>query len=116
MSGVAVEDIDFFNPHEARMAKQAGTTPEERASMRGCLEGGMFVDGFRSVHPDASGQYTYWSQRARNRPRNRGLRIDYFLLSPSMAASDALVDVQHLQDLEGSDHCPILMTLRLDRL
>lgn len=31
---VAVEDDDFFNPHEARMARQAGTTPQERESMR----------------------------------------------------------------------------------
>lgn len=113
---VAVEDLDFFNPHEKRMAKQAGTTPEERASMRRCLESGSFVDGFRSVHPQANGQYTYWSQRARNRPRNRGLRLDYFLLSSNLLASSALVDVQHLTHLEGSDHCPIVTTLRLDVL
>ena len=114
---VAVEDLDFFNPHEARMKKQAGTTPEERASMREMLApaGGM-VDGFRHVHANADGQFTYWSQRARNRPRNRGLRIDYALVSAGLVASGALVDVQHLQHLEGSDHCPVVMTLRLDRL
>ena len=75
-----------------------------------------FVDGFRHVHPTATGQFTYWSQRARNRPRNRGLRIDYALLSGGLITSDALVDVQHLVALEGSDHCPVLLTLRLDRL
>jgi exodeoxyribonuclease III len=114
---VAVADADFFNPGESRMAKQAGTTPEERESMRRFLDPETgFADGFRMLHPNARGQFTYWSQRARNRPQNRGLRLDYFLLSSSLVAADALVDVQHLHQLEGSDHCPILMTLRLDRL
>ena len=114
---VAVEDADFFNPTEPRMAKQAGTTPAERASMRAHLAmpgpAGL-LDGFRRLHPAAGGQYTYWSQRARNRPRNRGLRLDYFLLSSPMLSS--LVDCQILPELHGSDHCPVVMTLRMDEL
>ena len=114
---VAQEDADFFNPHEARMARQAGTTPEERESMREYARSPHnMADGFRAVHPHAKGQFTYWSQRARNRGRNRGLRIDYALVSSGLLAAGALVDVQHLQELEGSDHCPIIMTLRLDKL
>eukprot|EP00966_Prymnesium_polylepis_P223057 5159568-Prymnesium_polylepis.1 len=45
-------------------------------------------DAYREVHPAAAGQYTYWSQRARNRPRNRGLRIDYFLVGGAMPAGE----------------------------
>jgi AP endonuclease-1 len=113
---VAAEDIDFLNPHEPRMAKQAGTTPEERASFRLYAEAPLgLTDAFRHVHPHAQGQYTYWSQRARNRPRNRGLRIDYFLLSQGLLAAGGagspLRDVQLLQGLHGSDHCPIIMHL-----
>ena len=112
---VAVEDIDFFNPHEKRMAKQAGTTPQERQSMRLYYEPPFsMADAFRIKHPDAKGQYSYWSQRARNRPRNRGLRLDYFLLSSPMLSS--LVDCQILPELHGSDHCPVVMTLRMDEL
>jgi exodeoxyribonuclease III len=114
---VAVGDADFFNPDELRMAKQAGTTAEERASMRRYAEAPLFMtDAFRSCHPHATGQYTYWSQRARNRPRNRGLRLDYFLLSSSVMAADALRDVQHRHELEGSDHCPVVVELELGRL
>lgn len=114
---VAVGDADFFNPDEMRMAKQAGTTAEERASMRRYAEAPLFMtDAFRSCHPHATGQYTYWSQRARNRPRNRGLRLDYFLLSSSVMAADALRDVQHRHELEGSDHCPVVVELELGRL
>jgi exodeoxyribonuclease III len=112
---VAVEDADFFNPGEPRMAKQAGTTPMERKSFRAYTKPPLqLVDGFRQAHPDAHGQFTYWSQRARNRPRNRGLRLDYFLLTSGLAS--ALIDVQHLQLLTGSDHCPVLMQLDLARL
>lgn len=39
-----------------------------------------FSDAFRIAHPHAEGQFTFWSQRARARPINRGLRLDYFLL------------------------------------
>ena len=69
-------------------------------------------DTFRLRHGEARGQYTYWSQRSRARPRNRGLRIDYFLVPQAMPA-EAVVDVQILQDLPGSDHCPLLLELNL---
>ena len=40
------------------MAKQAGTTPRERASFREYADGPLrLVDGFRTAHPDARGQY-----------------------------------------------------------
>ena len=114
---VAVEDADFYNPEAKHMATQAGTTPEERASMRARLANSGYVDAFRARHPEASGQYTYWSQRARNRPRNRGLRLDYWLVAEAVAGgSGALADAQHLQRLGGSDHCPILLTLDAEAL
>ena len=114
---VAVEDEDFFNPGEARMAQQAGTTPAERASMRRYAGAPLqMVDSFRHLHPEAQGQFTYWSQRARNRPRNRGLRLDYALLSSALVSSGVLVDLQHRADLEGSDHCPIVLSLDLEKL
>lgn len=34
--------------------------------------------------PAASGQFTYWSQRTRARPFNKGLRLDYFVCSKEM--------------------------------
>ena len=73
------------------------------------------ADAFRTAWPHAAGQYTYWSQRARNRPVNRGLRIDYFLLPPALPPA-ALVDCQHLQHLAGSDHAPVLLELDLAQL
>jgi len=113
---VAHEDVDFHNPAERRTLTQAGTTPEERASLRCFLAPPLGMrDAFRQVHGRAAGQYTYWSQRARARPANRGLRIDYFLLASGVPPA-AVVDVQHLQEMHGSDHCPILLELDLARL
>jgi exonuclease III len=69
---------DRLSPRFPLPLSQAGTTPLERASMRSTLT--SFSDAFRLAHPHAEGQFTFWSQRARGRPRNRGLRLDYFLL------------------------------------
>ena len=43
--------------------------------------------------PYPRGVFSYWSQRARNRNVNRGLRLDYFLASPAAMplVSDAFV-------------------------
>ena len=118
---VAVEDIDFYNPAARHVAKQAGLTPEERASARLLTSAAPGTDGlgmldcFRLRHPHAAGQYTYWSQRARNRPLNRGLRLDYFLLS-SGAPPAAVLEAQHLQQQLGSDHAPVLLELDLAQL
>jgi len=113
---VAVGDDDLYNPDERRVDKQAGTTPEERASMRSWFEPPYsFTDAYRALHPLARGQFTYWSLRARNRPRNRGLRLDYFLLSEHVPRA-ALLNCQNLHRLHGSDHCPVVLTLDLDAL
>mmetsp|Transcript_60900 Transcript_60900/g.170293 ORF Transcript_60900/g.170293 Transcript_60900/m.170293 type:complete len:663 (-) Transcript_60900:75-2063(-) len=65
--------------------KQAGLTPEERESFSMLLEHTGMVDTFRALHPDASGVFSYFSQRVpRNRQLNRGLRLDYVLASQSL--------------------------------
>lgn len=65
-----------------------------------------YSDAFRLVHGDeASGVYSYWSTRARNRQVNRGLRIDYVLASPATVGD--VTDAFVLDDVLGSDHCPV---------
>lgn len=67
------------------LKKFAGITPEERNSFPLLLEGADLVDTFRALHPDASGVFSYFSQRVvQNRPLNRGLRLDYVLASSSL--------------------------------
>lgn len=67
------------------LKKAAGLTPEERESFGKLLESADLVDTFRAIHPDATGAFSYFSQRiVQNRSLNRGLRLDYVLASTSL--------------------------------
>ncbi|CAE8628422.1 unnamed protein product [Polarella glacialis] len=109
---VAHEDKDIWNAQAPHVFKSAGTTPQERESFTKLLESG-FVDGFSVSHPQVLGAFTYWSVRAGNRKKNRGLRLDYVLASKGMVSKRGdsngpfLVDTFHLPKLAPGDHCPV---------
>ena len=115
-------DEDIYNVDAPHTKKQCGLTPEERASWTRTLEEVRLVDTFRAFHPNARGWYSYWSGRAGNKPRNRGLRLDYFAASERIAAGAGggggvrVVDSFVLDKLvaEASDHAPVGITLALD--
>ena len=104
---VAHREIDLSNPKTNR--KNAGFTNEERANMDAILEAG-FVDSFRHQHPDAIDRYSWWSYRAGARQRNIGWRIDYFIVSSLLRDNIARADI--LDQVTGSDHCPVLLELK----
>jgi exodeoxyribonuclease-3 len=54
-------------------------------------------------------RYTWWSYRAAARKRNIGWRIDYFCVSEGIKDRIAQADI--LDQIEGSDHCPVLLEL-----
>ncbi|KAH9545782.1 hypothetical protein CY35_12G064700 [Sphagnum magellanicum] len=104
----AHQEIDIHHPDGN--LQSAGYTPEERASFaRNFLEKG-FVDTFRNQHPNAVG-YTYWGYRSGARPKNQGWRLDYFLVSELLA--NRVYDSYILPDVDGSDHCPIGLILKM---
>ena len=104
---VAHEEIDLKNPKTNR--RNAGFTDEEREAMTRLLDSG-FVDTFRRLHP-AEVTYSWWSYRFRAREKNTGWRIDYFLVSESLAPQVAEAKI-HTQ-IMGSDHCPVEVDLDL---
>ena len=110
-------DYDIWN-FQDKPKKYAGITDEERADYSKMLDQG-FVDSFRHFHPDAKGQFTWWSQRNPNaRSENKGLRLDYFVCSQDLVTQGAgpkIHDCYILQDeCEGvSDHCPLVLTLKV---
>ncbi|MBW2296481.1 MAG: endonuclease/exonuclease/phosphatase family protein, partial [Deltaproteobacteria bacterium] len=65
-----------------------------------------FVDAWRYLYPDRV-KYSWWSYRAAARKRNIGWRIDYFIVSQGLAGAIDKVDM--LNDIMGSDHCPVLL-------
>jgi len=105
---VAHREIDLTNPKTNR--KNAGFTDEEREGLSNLLAEG-FLDSFRHLHPDEEGAYSWWSYRAGARSRNIGWRIDYFIISDDLATS--VRDACILPEWEGSDHCPVGLSLTL---
>ena len=105
---VAHTENDLANPKTNR--KNAGFTDEEREGLSNLLAEG-FLDSFRHLYPDKEGVYSWWSYRAGARARNVGWRIDYFVVSDDLAAS--VRDSWVLPEWEGSDHCPVGLSLTL---
>lgn len=103
---VAHRDIDVYDP--IRLAKESGFLPEERAWFDSFLALG-FVDTFRHFHPEEKGAFTWWSYVERARPVNRGWRIDYVCVTKGLAP--ALTRASILDEVEGSDHCPVFIEI-----
>ena len=103
---VAHEEIDLKNPDTNHQS--AGFSDEERGKLTELLSAG-FTDSFRYLYPDKRDAYSWWSYRTAARKRNAGWRIDYFLLSDRLRES--LTDAFILSEVEGSDHCPVGVTL-----
>lgn len=100
---VAHKAIDLARP-KANYNKSAGYMQEEIDGMDR-FTGGGFVDTFRHFHPDQTDVYSWWSYRAGARQKNVGWRIDYFLASESLLPS--IKNAWILNDIVGSDHCPV---------
>ena len=105
---VAHAEIDLKNPGPNR--GNAGFSDEERGKFTELLDAG-FTDTFRALYPDATGAYSWWSYRFNARANNAGWRIDYFLVSDRIA--DRIGDAFILNQIEGSDHCPVGLELSL---
>ena len=104
---VAPNEIDLKNPGANR--KRAGFTDEERGKFAELIDAG-FTDAFRYLYPDKEGAYTWWSYRFGARANNAGWRIDHFVLSNRIAEN--VNDVVILNEIQGSDHCPVLLDIK----
>ena len=105
---VAHQEIDLKNPGPNRGS--AGFSDQERQKMTELLASG-FADTFRTLHPDVTGAYSWWSYRFNARKNNAGWRIDYFIVSQRLM--DKVTDAAIRAELEGRDHCPVAVVLAL---
>lgn len=101
---VAHQAIDIARPKD-NYNKSAGYTQDEIDGMSNLLAAG-YVDSFRLLHPDEV-KYSWWSFRMNARERNIGWRIDYFVVSDQLKERIKLADI--LTEVEGSDHCPVVI-------
>ena len=104
---VAHKEIDLKNPKTNR--KNAGFTDEEREKMTTLLASG-FIDSFRHFYPDRTEIYSWWSYMFNARDNNAGWRIDYFLVSDNI--KDKMISADILNDIYGSDHCPVTLEIK----
>jgi exodeoxyribonuclease-3 len=102
----AHREIDLARPRENR--DTTGFLPVERTWLD-ALTGLGWIDTFRHVHGDQPGAYSWWTVRVDARARNVGWRIDYAFASPDLAPRIAGAAIH--KDVEGSDHCPVSVTL-----
>ncbi len=105
---VAHKEIDLKNP--ATNHRNAGFTDEERSCFSRLLDSG-FIDTYRYFYPDKEGAYSWWSYRFKGRERNIGWRIDYFLVSQRLETALEGADIRN--DILGSDHCPVTLSLNI---
>lgn len=103
----AHKEIDLAEPDKNR--KNSGFLPEERAWIDNLIRLG-YVDVFRNFHKDG-GLYTFWDQVTRKRENNLGWRIDYFMVSEDFADNIVSSDVH--MNVQGSDHCPVSIEVKL---
>lgn len=101
----AHQDIDLARPKQNM--RISGFLPEERAWMDRLASHG-FVDTFRRFNGEP-GNYTWWDLKTGARERNVGWRLDYFFVSDDLV--DSLVEASILNEVTGSDHCPVSLTL-----
>lgn len=97
----AHKEIDLARPKENE--GRSGFLPVERAWMDTFADHG-YIDTFRHFRKEPD-QYSWWDLKTRARERNVGWRIDYFFVNKAFLpyVKNAFI----LQDIMGSDHCPI---------
>ena len=93
--------IDIHNPEKQQ--NTSGFLPEEREWFRQFVDD-KYIDSFREFHPDPH-HYSWWSYRAGARQKNKGWRIDYFMVTSSL--KDKLSSAFILPEVKHSDHCPV---------
>ncbi len=103
-------DDDVFDP--AQFQKSTHVTPAERAAFQGFLD-----DGYAEVTRAHAPGYTYWDYYRQRFERDRGLKIDFVVASPSLASrvTGAFIDKDERDPAQGtgspSDHAPVVVDL-----
>jgi exodeoxyribonuclease-3 len=103
---VAHQEIDIARP-KANYNVSPGYTQREIDGMDAYLSNGL-MDSFRMFYPNEV-KYSWWSFRAGARAKNIGWRLDYFLTDEALKPRIKKAEI--LNEIMGSDHCPILLEL-----
>lgn len=99
-------DADVFDPAQFRTSTHV--TPPERAAFQAFLD-----DGYVEVTREYAPGYTYWDYYRQRFERDRGLKIDFAVCSPALAArvTGASIDRDERAGKGASDHAPVIVDL-----
>jgi exodeoxyribonuclease-3 len=100
-------DADVFDP--AQFKNSTHVTPPERAAFQAFLD-----DGYAEVTRAHAPGYTYWDYYRNRASRDRGLKIDFVLATPTLAkrVTSAFIDREERMNEPGaSDHAPVVVEL-----
>ncbi|RXJ98126.1 exodeoxyribonuclease III [Arcobacter sp. CECT 8989] len=104
----AHKDIDL---KKTKIYSKSGFSDIEREYFNKFIENN-FIDTFRYINGDIDNAYTLFPYRSKAREKKEGWRIDYILISEDL--KDKLKDAFILEDILGSDHCPIGIEIDLE--
>ncbi len=103
---IAHKEIDLKNWRSNQ--KNSGFLPEERTWLSKVFDEQGWVDVYRRLHPDTTGEaYTWWSNRGQAWANNVGWRIDYQIATPGIAAKAKKASV--FKERRFSDHAPLII-------
>ena len=103
----AHKEIDLARPKANE--KNTGFLPQERAWIDKVVGSG-YMDTFRLFNKKG-GHYSWWDYKTRARERNVGWRLDYFFAAEEL--KNNLIDSYILKYVMGSDHCPVVLELKI---
>ncbi len=103
---IAHKEIDLKNWKSNQ--KNSGFLPEERAWLSHVFDEVGWVDVYRKLHPEATGEaYTWWSNRGAAWEKNVGWRIDYQIATEGTAQRAKSAHVY--RESRFSDHAPLIV-------
>lgn len=99
-------DDDVFDVTQFKTSTHV--TPAERVAFQAFLD-----DGYAEVTRAHAPGYTYWDYYRQRFERDRGLKIDFVLASPALAArvTGAAIDRDERAGTGASDHAPVMVDL-----
>lgn len=111
----ASDIVDVHQPSSC--CKSAGFQAEEvqRINLIATTEKTGLVDSFRKFQGNDVHGYTYWGHRFQGREKDRGWRIDYFMMSQKLYDNDTLLGTMVTDEFKPksygggriSDHAPL---------
>jgi exodeoxyribonuclease-3 len=105
---IAPTDLDVHDP--VAWAGHIHCSEPERQALARVADWGL-TDAFRTLHPEAR-TWSWWDYRGVAFFKDHGLRIDYHLLSPPLAArlTACTIDRDARKGRDASDHAPVVAT------